>query len=300
MSLILVSVLNPLVKKLENIRFPRWLAILVIYLTGLLFLGLGLAGMVPPLVDQTSTLINQIPEFFRQFKIMGIDEKVIASQFAQLTAVPTNIIRFILGIFSNVVAIFALAIFTFYLLLERKNLDRYLAVLVGEEKEKEIEKIFDKVENRLGSWVRGELLLMAIVGFLDYIGFRIIGIEFALPLAILAFLFEIIPGIGPTVAALPAVLIGLTISPFHALATAGWCFLVQQLENSIFVPRIMKKIAGVNPLITILSLAIGAKLAGIGGALLAVPTFLTLEVVIGEIFASKKFKETGQKTVGSS
>jgi len=290
-AVIVVSALNPSVRKLESLKFPRWLAILIIYLGGFLFLGLGLAGIIPPLVDQTSTLINQIPEFFRQFKIMGIDEKLIASQFAQLTAVPSNMIKFLIGVFSNIVQIVALAVFTFYLLLERKNLDHYLAVLVGEEKGKEIEKVLNKVENRMGGWIRGELLLMTIVGILNYIGFRIIGIEFALPLAILAFLFEIIPNIGPTIAAFPAIIIGLTVSPFYALAAAGWCFLVQQLENTIFVPRIMKKVAGVNPLVSILSLAVGFKLAGVGGAMLAIPTFLTLQVVLGEVFTSKKFRE---------
>ena len=108
---------------------------------------------------------------------------------------------------------------------------------------------------------------------------------------ILAFLFEIIPNIGPTIAAFPAIIIGLTVSPFYALAAAGWCFLVQQLENTIFVPRIMKKVAGVNPLVSILSLAVGFKLAGVGGAMLAIPTFLTLQVVLGEVFTSKKFRE---------
>lgn len=286
-AVILMSALNPSVRRLESFKLPRWLAILIIYLFVLVALGLGLSGVLPPLIDQTSTLINKIPELFRQFKVFGIDEKVIAFQFSQLTSVPVNIIKFTVGVFSNIIEIFALAVFTFYLLLERKNLDHYLTVLLGEEKEKEIELIINKIENRLGSWVRGELLLMLIVGTLNYLGFRIIGIEFALPLAILAFLLEIVPTIGPSIAALPAILIALTISPFHALATAGWCFLVQQLENSIFVPRVMKKIAGVNPLISILSLAVGFKLAGIGGAILAIPTFIVIGVIVGEVFSSK-------------
>lgn len=287
-AVILMSALNPSVKRLESLRFPRWLAIFAIYLLALITLGFALGGVVPPLIDQTSTLITQIPEFFRRFKIYGVDEKMVAAQFSQLTAVPANIIKFMVGIFSNILEIFVLLVITFYLLLERKHLTRYLTVLVGEDKEKEIEVVIDKVENKLGGWVRGELLLMLMVGVMSYIGFRLIGIEFALPLSILAFLFEVIPNVGPTLAALPAVLIALTISPFHALATAGWCFLVQQIENSILVPRVMKKVAGVNPLVSVVSLAIGLKLAGIGGAILAIPTFIAMEVIVGEIFASKK------------
>ncbi len=287
-AVILMSSLNPSIEKLEGRKVPRWLAITLIYLLVLLFLGFAVGGLVPPLLEQTANLINRIPEFFRQFSFLGIDEKIIASQLSGLTSVPANIFKFIAGIFSNIVGIFALGIITFYLLLERKSLDRYLTVLFGEDKEKQIEKVIDKIEDRLGNWVRGQFLLMVIVGVLNYIGFRIIGISFALPLAILAFLFEIIPNIGPTTAAFPAILIGLTVSPYHALATAGWCFLVQQIENSILVPRIMKQVAGVNPLVSILALAVGFKIAGIGGAILAIPTFIVLEVIVGVIYSSKK------------
>jgi len=288
-AIILMSALNPSVKKLERLKLPRWLAILIIYLVVLLVLGVGLAGVVPPLIDQTSTLISKIPEFFRQFKVWGVDEKVISAQLSQLSALPVNLVKFIISVFSNIVEILALMVMTFYLLLERKNLDRYLTVLVGEDKEKQVEEVINKIERRLGGWVRGELLLMLIVGVFNYVGFRIIGLEFALPLAILAFLLEIIPNIGPTLAAFPAIVIALTVSPLHALAIAGWCFLVQQLENSIFVPRVMKKIVGINPLVSILSLAVGFKLAGIGGALLAIPAFIAIQVIVGEVFPSKKF-----------
>ena len=287
-AVILMSSLNPSIKRLEGRKIPRWLAIALIYLLVFLFLGFAIGGLVPPLLDQTSNLINRIPELFRQFSFLGIDEKIIAGQLSGLTSVPANIFKFIAGIFSNIVGIFALGVITFYLLLERKSLDRYLTVLFGEDKEKQIEKVIDKIEDRLGNWVRGQLLLMVIVGVLNYIGFRIIGISFALPLSILAFLFEIIPNIGPTAAAFPAILIGLTVSPYHALATAGWCFLVQQIENSILVPRIMKQVAGVNPLVSILALAVGFKIAGIGGAILAIPTFIVIEIVAGIIYSSRK------------
>ncbi len=210
---------------------------------------------------------------------------------SNLTSVPANLFKFIAGIFSNVLDLLALGLITFYLLLERKSLDHYLTVLFGEEKEKDIEKVIDKIEYRLGGWVRGELLLMLIVGVMSYIGFRIIGLEFALPLAILSFLLEVIPNVGPTVAALPAVLLALTLSPYHALATAGWCILVQQLENAIFVPRVMRKAAGVNPLVSILALAVGFKLGGIGGAILAIPSFIAIEVIAGEVFSSKNLKK---------
>lgn len=290
-ALILMSCLNPSVKRLEKRKVPRWLAILLIYLFVGLILGLSLGWLVPPLVEQTGVFISRIPEFFRQFKILGIDEKLIAGQFAQFSSIPVNLIKFIFEVFSNIATIIALGVITFYLLLERKNFDHYFSVWFGKEKEKEIEKIIDLIEMRLGNWVRGELLLMLFIGSLNYIGFVIIGIDYSLPLALLAFLFEIIPSIGPILAAIPAILVALTISPFHALATLGWCFLVQQIENSFLVPRIMKKVAGVNPLVSLLSLAVGFKLAGVGGAILAIPIYIILEIVGTRIISSRRIRE---------
>lgn len=292
-AIVLMSALNPSVKKMEAKKIPRWLAILIIYLFVIALLVLCLWGLIPRLIDQTSKLITKTPDFLSQIKIFGIDEKVISSQISQLTSLPANIVKFVLGLFSNVLQIFTLLVFTYYLLLERKNLDRYLADIFGEEQEKKIAKVIDKIEEKLGFWVRGELFLMLIVGLLNYIGFLIIGIEYAIPLAILAFLFEIVPNIGPVIAAFPAVIIALTISPIRALATAAWCFFVQQLENSFLVPRVMNKMTGVNPLVSILSLAIGFKLAGVGGALLAIPIYIVVQTILQELKPFKKIFKKG-------
>lgn len=285
---ILMFALNPSVRKMEKLRMPRWLAILILYILTLAILILTISGIVPPLVEQTSKLINQIPQFFIQFRVLGIDETAIASQLSQFASLPTNIIRFLVGVFSNILSVLALAVITFYLLLERKKLDSHLALLFGESKEKEIEEVIDRIEERLGGWVRGELLLMTFVGILTYLGYLVIGLNFALPLAILAFFLELLPNVGPTVAAIPAILVGFTVSPLHALAAAGWAFLVQQVENSILVPRVMEKTAHINPLVSIISLAIGFKLAGVGGAILAIPTYLMIETIARKAFSSRK------------
>lgn len=270
---------------------PRWLAILVIYILVIAVIVVAISGIIPPLVDQTSNLINSIPNFFSQFKVLGLDEKVVATQFSQFASIPTNVIKFLFGVFSNIVEIFGIAVITFYLLMERPRMGKYLTVLFGREKGKEIEGIVDEIEVRLGGWVRGQFFLMTFVGLLSYLGLRIIGINFALPLAILAFLLEIVPNIGPTVAAFPAVLIGLTTSPVHALTVVGLALFVQQVENSILVPKIMKQVVGVNPLVSILSLAIGFKLAGVGGAILAIPTYIVISVVASKISATQRFRE---------
>ena len=285
-SLILVGALNPSISWLEKKHLPRWLAILLIYsfLLGLL-IG-GLAGIIPPLVDQTSRLVQVIIDGLDRLSFLGFSAGNLQEQIQELGGLPTQILKLAVSFVSNLISIFAILMITFYLLLEHKNLDHYLFFLFGLEGKRRAKKIINQMEKKLGGWVRAQALLMTIVGLLSYIGFRLLGLDFALPLALLAGVLEIVPNIGPTLAAIPAILVGLLESPLMALLVAAWAFLVQQLENNLIVPKVMEKSVGVNPLITILSLAIGFKLAGIMGAILAIPIYLTLEVLFSELVSS--------------
>jgi len=128
------------------------------------------------------------------------------------------------------------------------------------------------------------------IGLMSYVGLSLFGIEYALPLAILAGLLEIIPIVGPIISAIPAIIIALTISPspFLAIAVAILYFIIQQFENHIIVPMIMKQAVGIPPVITILAILIGGRLAGISGALLSIPIFICLHILFQEFFTSRE------------
>jgi predicted PurR-regulated permease PerM len=289
-GVILMSALNPIVDRMEKKYFPRALAILLLY--GLILGGISLiiASVIPPLVEQTSFLVSRIPLYAQKLGILGIDPSLVISQMPKLADIPANILKLSLGVFSNIIGVLALLVITFYLLLERKNLQQHLVFLFGEGQEKKAEDFINKAEKRLGDWVRGEAILMTIIAIMTYVGLRFLGLEFALPLALLAGALEIIPNIGPSLAAFPAIIAGLTISPLMGLAVAALYFLIQQIENHLVVPQVMKKAVGVNPLVTIISLAIGFKLGGMIGAILAVPIVLLLQVIASEVFASTRFQ----------
>ena len=121
----------------------------------------------------------------------------------------------------------------------------------------------------------------------SYIGFIILGIPYALPLALLAGIFEIVPYLGPVVASIPAIILGFSISPFVGGATIGLAVLIQQLENYLFVPKIMEKSTGVSPIITLLSLAVGAKLAGITGMVISIPIVIIIQTLLQNRFQEK-------------
>ncbi len=287
---ILMFALNPLVTILERKKLPRSLAILVLFIGIFLVLSGVIAAITPPLVDQTKSLIDQLPTIIQNLGGLKIDQRVLSDQLGSL---PKNIARIIIGTFSNLVAMFTLFILTYYFLSERANLHRYLVFLFGSDKtERKAEEFVDKLEHEIGGWVRGQLTLMVIIGLMTYVGLLILGVSYALPLAILAGILEIIPNIGPTISMIPAVLVALAASPVTALATVALFFLVQQFENNIIVPKVMQRAVGVKPLVTIISLMIGVKVAGILGAILAVPGYLILRIIVEEVLTSDRFQRT--------
>jgi predicted PurR-regulated permease PerM len=232
--------------------------------------------------------MTQIPRTVENLGISSIDQQVISDQ---LGSIPGNIAKVLINAFSNIIGVVTLLVVTYYLLAERAHLHQYLIVFFGNRQlEKRIERFIDKLEHQIGGWIRGQLALMFIIGILTYVGLLLLKVNYALPLAIIAGLFEIIPNIGPTISMIPAVLIAATISPITALATLALYFLIQQFENNIIVPKVMQKAIGVRPLTTIVSLMIGLKLAGVLGAILAIPSYLVIRVVLEELYGSKRFK----------
>ncbi len=281
-SFILTSSLSPTVDNLEKRKIPRPLAILILYIILLLALILSATIIVPTLVNQTIHLVAGIPTVVDQ--IFPQADVQIDTIVQQIIPVGGGVLRLSLGIFSNFIAFITFLVFTFYFLLERRRLEIYLDKLIGVQAGKRVFSIINEVENRLGAWVRGELTLMTVIGVLTYIGLTILGVQYALPLALFAGLLEIVPIIGPIISGVPAVLVALTISPGLALVVIALYILIQQLENSLIVPTVMNRAIGLSPLVTILALMIGARLAGVGGALLSIPIVLVIEVLVRHAF----------------
>ncbi|KKS14295.1 MAG: hypothetical protein UU67_C0003G0017 [Candidatus Daviesbacteria bacterium GW2011_GWB1_41_5] len=167
------------------------------------------------------------------------------------------------------------------MLLDREKIENYATSFFGVRQEK-VQKILRLVEEKLGAWLRGQVVLSLLIGAMTYAGLLILGVEFALPLAILAGLLEVVPVIGPIIAAIPAVLLALTVSPFQAGLVTGLYVAIQQLEGHVVVPQVMRRAVGLNPLLVILAISVGGRLLGIGGALLAVPIAVVIQLVLQE------------------
>lgn len=277
---IFMEAINPTVSKFEKIKIPRPLAIIFIYLMILAVLFFAIAGLVPPLIEQTSALVKALPEIIQKINFFGLSANDITSQLKLTEKLPSRIADTVITVFTDIFSIFLVFVITFYLLLERKKMDNDCLKIFGQKICDKFIKIVDNLEKRLGTWVKAELILMTIIGILYYLAFTILGIKYAIPLAILAGLLEIIPSFGPIVTNTFAAIIGFAISPITAVLAVVCGMFIHWLENNLITPKVMKESCGLNPVVTILLLATGAKLAGIAGMILAVPVYMTIETII--------------------
>lgn len=275
-----MEAMNPSVVRLEKLKIPRLLAIMLLYVLILAVISFAVAGIVPAFIEQTNSLVKTLPELVKNTSFFGTSAIDLSSQFKLLESLPGNVANAIISVFGNIFSGFVVMMVTLYMLLERKNISKYTGHFFGEKWKHKSERILELLESRMGTWVNAMIMLMVIIGVLSYLGYLVIGLKYAIPLAIIAGLLEVVPTIGPTVAVILAGLIGLTVTPLTGLLAVIWGVVVQQLENNFIVPKIMKESVGLNPLVTIFLLIIGAKLGGIIGALLSVPIYLTIEVVV--------------------
>ena len=170
--------------------------------------------------------------------------------------------------------------------MERQSLENRIAsFFIG--RQERVKGLIIQIEEKLGGWFRGQFFLSLVIGTLSYIGLLILGVPYALPLAVVAGVMEVVPVIGPIISAIPSILIALTISPLLGLAVAVMYFVIQQLENHLIVPQVMKRAVGINPLFVILAIAVGSRLLGFAGALLAVPIAVVIQIIVAEIIEEK-------------
>jgi len=280
--LLLMEILNPIVSWLEKHKIKRALAIVIVYLAIITVVSFSFAGIIPIFIEQTNGFIKAFPSILNNLRNIELFDSIPLDMTSGLTIfnnLPGNVTKTAVSIFSNAFSTLLIFVITYYLLLERINVETYFGRFFGDKGIKKSHEFMTLLENRLGHWVNAQLLLMIMVGILSYIGYTLIGLNYALPLAIIAGLLEVLPNIGPTITAIIASIVGFAISPIVALSALIIGVVVNQVENLFLVPKIMKNNIGLHPVLTIFILIIGAKLGGIGGAVLALPTFLTLETI---------------------
>ena len=288
-ALILGLALDPMVTRLKRLHLPRPVGVfLVFFLFLAAVLGLTAYGFTP-LVNETGKFIVNLPQFLRPV-LDSLGPIPFASELqqqlaSQATLLSANILTIAGSIVSNIIFLLTVLFLTFYFLLDWENLKNRLVKMLDHRSRTRFQGIIESMEKNLGGWLRGQLLLMVVVGVLVYLGLFALGVEYALPLAVIAGLFEVIPTIGPVLSAVPALLVGFATSFGLGIWVLVLYVVVQQLENSLIVPNVMGRAVGFSPLTTLLIVFAGAQLFGIGGAVLSIPVAILLNIFAHELLS---------------
>ncbi len=307
-SLIFASAISPLVDWLNRKRIPRPLGILFIYLALFAVLSTAFGLVIPPMASQIGQIARDFPNYyermitsFSNFRAeQNLEQSFLASQRAiesfqdTLTKITQGIPSLISTVFGGISFFVLVLVLTFYMTVERDGLKRFFVFITPVPYREYVIDAVQRIQRKLGMWLRGQLVLMLVVGVLTFIGLTLLGVNFAVVLAVVAGITEIIPYAGPIIGAIPAVFLAFTQSPTLGFLVLILYFVVQQLENHLIVPKVMQRAVGLHPIIVISVILIGAKLGGVVGAILAVPA-ATAGFILLEDFSHGWFKNYEQE-----
>lgn len=297
---VLDAAFGPVVDRLQDRKVPRLVGAIMVYLMILIVLAGFALIVLPPLIEQVANIASDAPNIIEKLSpiynwltrgegtFVDLTQKSLESISNQFGSLTSNIVTTALGVFSGIAAIVIIAVLLFYLLLEKDSFAKSVCYFLPKTKEKQYLAIAQKISDKWGSWFRGQILISIIFGSVVFAGLKIIGVPYALTLAVVAAFTEFIPVIGPFIGAIPAVLVGLTINLWVALIVAIFYLVIQQLENYLLVPKIMQKTVGLSPVIIIVAILIAGQLFGLLGVILAVPITAGIVVLIDEWKASQK------------
>lgn len=300
-SSLLAIGLSPAVRRIERsrlvfgrLRIPRWLAILTLYVAFLSFVAIVLALVVPPLVSQIQQLAQNLPGYVDRVQRTLVERHLIQKRwswsdlFMNLQApgfAITSLFGAVQGVIGVLGAVVTVIILPFYLLLESAAIHAFFIRLAKPHNRRQADRMAHAVTIKVGAWLGGQLLLGAIIGTTATIGFWLIGVPYFYVLGLIAAVGEMIPVVGPILAAVPAILLGWTVSPQTALIVLAYCWVQQFIENNLLVPRIMERQVGVSPVTIMIALLVGTTLLGFMGAILAVPSAAIVQVIVQEQLA---------------
>jgi predicted PurR-regulated permease PerM len=296
----IAAALSPIISRLQRIM-PRFLAVLLIYLVILMIFAAVLAMIIPPLVEQGEEIAKQVPTWLEQVENWAeqwrlIDEipRLIEFLFEEIENIAAALVGVPVGFARAAFDIFIILIISVYSLLEGPKLGRFIRSLFPDEQADHVVDVIEKMLQAMGGFVRTVAVNAIIIGFLTYIGLLIIGVDYPMVLGIFAGMMEVIPYLGPIIAAIPILIVALFASPTTALIAFAFLIVLQQFESYVLLPYIMRTQTKVSPLAVIMALIIGGALGGLMGILVALPLIAALRVFTIEVLAPAIRDKTGR------
>jgi len=300
-ALVLASAVDPWVDWLQARKIPRALSIIMIYLVIFSAIISVIVLITPPIIEQVTELSENFPYYFEK-AVSGINvaqdyidshgiteniKEVFGSLNSNISGAASNVMSKVAGFFGGIVSFFLILVVTFYMVVEENALKKIVWSIAPEKYQVYIMQLVNRMQKKVGLWLRGQLILSCIIFTLLYIGLSILGVKYALVLALIAGMTDFVPYLGPTLAAIPAIFLAFTQSPMLGVLVALLYYVVQLTENNIIVPKLMQKVVGLNPIISIAVLLMGFRLGGVIGAVLSIPVATAASVFIYDVFDKK-------------
>lgn len=304
LALIIASAIHAPVAALEARGVRRVLAVLIVYLVLFAVVGLMLALLIPPLVRQAGEFATDLPSIVTRLSDevnallaqvgLATDSSVIDSilgQLGSLGGILTRIPGVVVGFLSTLLLVTFLSAL---MILERDRARTWSMRFVAPHDRPAWDSLLRKAGDRLGAYVRGQLLIMTVTGVGSYVGLTLIGVPFALPLGIFAFLTEAVPIAGPIIAGIIMILVALTQSPGAALLTLILVAIIQQAESLVLVPVIQGRLISISPVVALLAVLAGSAIGDIPGAILAIPVVAIVMLVVDDVVLPWRRMQIGE------
>lgn len=302
-AVVIASAVEPAIRAIMRRGLHRVFAVILIYVTvAAVFFG-TLFIFVPPVLEDAADFIQKLPVVLSTFNLSdatgglipwgNVASSINSAEFlrglsATLAASTGGAFTTLSAFFGGLLSFALIVVFSFYFSVQETGVDDFLRVVTPVKEQAYILHLWKRSQDKIGKWMQGQLILGLIVGVLLYLGLTILGVPNALLLAVLAAVFELIPVFGQILAAIPALVIAFTDGGATALLlVAGLYIVVQQFEAHLIYPVVVKKVVGVPPLLVILALLIGAKLAGFLGILLSVPIAAAIQEFVSDVDREK-------------
>lgn len=304
LALIISTAFEPAVARMQKWRIPRLLGTIIVFLIFLTILAFVVYAIFPIALLELNSLFKNLSGLANQFLGIETPAEVINLIGPDLTNVSNVLLSggvpflAILGrLLGGVAFALAVLVLSFYLTVSRDGVEKFLRAVFPETMEDRVLQLYRRTRRRIGRWFQAQIVLSLVVGFMVFIGLWILGVEQRLVLAIIAALFELVPVVGPIFAGALAVAIALADSVSLGLYVLLLFLGIQQLENQVLVPLVMRRALGIHPVIILVALLGGVQIAGILGMLVAIPVTVFLQEVVEDWMRIKSRRSRARLTV---
>jgi len=293
-AIVIASAAEPGVAFFMRYKFPRPLAVVSVYALVLAGLAALVAFFVPPMLSEASSLLAVLPQYLSEVQNYNLPFSINAGgpslgetlQALQGSFVDTGagVLAFIASIFGGALYFLITIVISIYFSMQETGVDDFLRLVTPEAHRDYVLSLWKRSQRKIGLWMQGQLLLSLIITVILYLGLSLLGVPYALVLAVFAGVMELIPVFGSLVAAFPGIAVALLGGGItEALIVGGLYLVVNQFQAHLIYPLVVKKVVGVAPILVIIALIAGGQLAGFIGVLLSVPVAAVVQEFVNDV-----------------